>query len=381
MDAMPALPHPLTLEDRMLAGHRRRARREVAAQSLFLGVAGALLAAFALAAWLNSDPRWLAPTLTWIDGHAAPLALAALGASAWAMRQRMAADARRHVASSAAALPIWREVQRQRDTRLRWRFALQWTAALALLVALAALHAGDALWPALDGLRWSWLAALLAIVFVPAPRLRPHDAHLLPPRLARVPRGFAIFGSREFPNLPQWWWQGAGATWMRGRAAGALAFGLLIAPSEVAAIVVPLIALLLMALVNALDGAHRLAGAISQLLAERPPRVRQLWRSLMPLHGALALLLVALVLALCHRLGSGTAMLALIAVTTVLLVQIDLLMALTLRHRPARLAPVRRQCVLFAAALTSAFPPLLLLAAVVLWALLMQRLWRDAGDA
>lgn len=378
---MPALPHPLTLEDRMLAGHRWRARRVALAQTLFSGFAAALLAALALVAWLNSNPRWLAPTLDWLDGHAAPLALAALGASAWAMRQRMAADARRHAASSAAALPIWREVQRQRDTRLRWRFALQWTAALALLVGLTALHAGYAVWPALDALRWSWLAALLAIVFVPAPRVRPDDTHVLPPRLARVPAWFAIFGSRALPNLPQWWWQRAGSTWMRGRAASALGVGLLLAPSEVAAMVVPLIALLLMALVNALDGAHRLAGAISQLLAERPPRPRQLWRSLLPLHGALASLLVALVLALCQQLGFGTMALALIAATAFLVVQIDLLMALALRHRPARLVSARRQCALVAAALASAFPPLLLLAVAVLWVLLMQRIWRDAGDA
>lgn len=379
--AMPALPHPLTLEDRALAAHRWQARREARGQSLFLVAAYAVLAWLTLAAWLRHDAGWIASTLAWIHGHAVALAVAALVVSGWTMRRLMAADARRHARSSHAALPIWREMQRQRDTRLRWRFALQLSGALVCLAALVALQDVVAAWTMLDGLRWSWLAAVLALVFVPPPRRSSEGIGLDPPRLARAPAWLHWLDTPALPHLPQWWWQRAGASWMRGRAASALAFGLLVAPSEAAAIVVPVTLLMLMALANGLDIAHRLAGDVSQLLAERPPHARRIWRCLLPLHLLLALSLVSLVLALMHALGLGPLALALLAAALCLTAQIDLLLALLLRQQAARLGLVRVQCAVVAAALASAFPPLLPVAAAGLWLWLMRRVWTEAAHA
>ncbi|HRG17382.1 MAG TPA: hypothetical protein PLB00_15395, partial [Pseudomonadota bacterium] len=109
---MPALSHPLTLEDRSLAANRRRAWREAWAQSLFVGGSYAVFAMLAMAAWLRLDPDLLAPAADWIVAHATALALGALVAAAWTMRRRLGADARRHAQSSHAALPVWRDAQR-----------------------------------------------------------------------------------------------------------------------------------------------------------------------------------------------------------------------------------------------------------------------------
>jgi hypothetical protein len=381
MGTMPALTHPLTLEDRALTRNRWRQRRVAWGQSLFLVVVHATLATLAVMSWLQLDPRKLVSAARWVDLHASVLALAALLGAAWAMRRQLVADARRHAGSSHAALPIWRDVQRHRDTRLRWRFALQLTTTMLVAAALVAVHDVATAGSALDGLRWSWLAAVLALVFVPAPSHRPGTAATSLPRIARVPNWIAVFASRTLPHLPQWWWQRAGTTWMRGRAASALAIGLLVAPSEAAALIVPVVLLMLMALINALDVAHRLAGEISMLLAERPPVTHRLWRDLMPLHTLLTMLLIAPVLALLHLLGLGVPVLLVVAVVIALAAQIDLLFALVLRHRPARIGVVRLQCIVVAAALASAFAPLLLLAAVMLWALLMRRVWRDGPHA
>ena len=59
MGTMPALTHPLTLEDRALSRNRWRQRRAAWGQSLFLGVVHAMLATLAVMLWLQLDPATL----------------------------------------------------------------------------------------------------------------------------------------------------------------------------------------------------------------------------------------------------------------------------------------------------------------------------------
>lgn len=381
MGSMPALSHPLTLEDRSLAANRRRAWREAWAQSLFVGGSYAVFAMLAMAAWLRLDPDLLAPAADWIVAHATALALGALVAAAWTMRRRLGADARRHAQSSHAALPVWRDAQRQRDTRLRWQFAAGLVAAGGVLVGLFALHDASAALGVAGALRWSLLAAVLAIVFVPPPRSAIAATTAASPRLAAAPRWIAALATHDWPHLPQWWWQRAGSSWMRGRAASALATGLLLAPSEAAAIVVPITLLLLALLINALDAAHRLAGDVARLLAARPAAPRRLWRNLWPLHALLTAALVLAVASLLHLLGAGLGFAMLVVVALMLAASVDLLLAVVLRDAPQRLGIARTQCLILAAALASAFAPLVLPGAILLLAALARRVARDDAHA
>jgi len=381
MGSMPALSHPLTLEDRSLAANRRRAWREAWAQSLFVGGSYAVFAMLAMAAWLRLDPDLLAPAADWIVAHATALALGALVAAAWTMRRRLGADARRHAQSSHAALPVWRDAQRQRDTRLRWQFAAGLVAAGGVLVGLFALHDASAALGVAGALRWSLLAAVLAIVFVPPPRSAIAATTAASPRLAAAPRWIAALATHDWPHLPQWWWQRAGSSWMRGRAASALATGLLLAPSEAAAIVVPITLLLLALLINALDAAHRLAGDVARLLAARPAAPRRLWRNLWPLHALLTAALVLAVASLLHLLGAGLGFAMLVFVALMLAASVDLLLAVVLRDAPQRLGIARTQCLILAAALASAFAPLVLPGAILLLAALARRVARDDAHA
>ncbi len=381
MGSMPALSHPLTLEDRSLAANRRRAWREAWAQSLFVGGSYAVFAMLAMAAWLRLDPDLLAPAADWIVAHATALALGALVAAAWTMRRRLGADARRHAQSSHAALPVWRDAQRQRDTRLRWQFAAGLVAAGGVLVGLFALHDASAALGVAGALRWSLLAAVLAIVFVPPPRSAIAATTAASPRLAAAPRWIAALATHDLPHLPQWWWQRAGSSWMRGRAASALATGLLLAPSEAAAIVVPITLLLLALLINALDAAHRLAGDVARLLAARPAAPRRLWRNLWPLHALLTAALVLAVASLLHLLGAGLGFAMLVVVALMLAASVDLLLAVVLRDAPQRLGIARTQCLILAAALASAFAPLVLPGAILLLAALARRVARDDAHA
>jgi hypothetical protein len=381
MGSMPALSHPLTLEDRSLAANRRRAWREAWAQSLFVGGSYAVFAMLAMAAWLRLDPDLLAPAADWIVAHATALALGALVAAAWTMRRRLGADARRHAQSSHAALPVWRDAQRQRDTRLRWQFAAGLVAAGGVLVGLLALHDASAALGVAGALRWSLLAAVLAIVFVPPPRSAIAATTAASPRLAAAPRWIAALATHDWPHLPQWWWQRAGSSWMRGRAASALATGLLLAPSEAAAIVVPITLLLLALLINALDAAHRLAGDVARLLAARPAAPRRLWRNLWPLHALLTAALVLAVASLLHLLGAGLGFAMLVVVALMLAASVDLLLAVVLRDAPQRLGIARTQCLILAAALASAFAPLVLPGAILLLAALARRVARDDAHA
>lgn len=378
---MPALPHPLTLEERLLAENRWRARRAAIGESMFLGAGHAALLLLAVWAWLWLDAGVFAAMAAWVELQATSATLAVLVATAWAMRQRLARDARRHARSSQAALPIWRETQRRRDTRVRTRFALALTLGAAAAWALIALHDAQAATRIAAALRFALLAAWLAIVFVPAPPLGPDRLDAVSARLARVPRWIDRLAARDLPHLPQWWWQRAASTWMRGRAATALGAGLLLAPSEAVAIVVPLALLVLMALINALDVAHRLGGDAARLLAERPPGARRLWRSLWPLHLTLVAMLVALVLGVLHLVGVGAAALLAVGAAIVLVAQIDFLLALVLRRRPQRLPIVRLQAGLVAIAVAGAFAPLLVVGAVAGWAWLLRRVLREDGDA
>ena len=378
---MPALPHPLTLEDRLLAGNRWRARRAALGESMFLGAGYAALLLLAVWAWLRLDARAVAAVAAWIDVQATALTLAALLATAWAMRHRLTLDALRHARSSQAALPIWRETQRRRDVRVRTRFALALTLAAAAAWGLLALHDAQAATRIAAALRFALLAAWLAVVFVPAPRHGPDRMRGEQARLARVPRWIDVLARRDVPHLAQWWWQRAGSTWMRGRAATALAAGLLLAPSEAAAVVLPLALLVLMALVNALDVAHRLGGDAARLLAERPPGARRLWRNLWPLHLTLAAMLVVLVLGVLHLVGVGASALLAVGAAILLIAQIDFLLALLLRRHPERWPIVRLQAAVVAIAVAGAFPPLLVVGAVAGWAWLLQRVLREDGDA
>ena len=381
MGSMPALSHPLTLEDRSLAANRRRAWREAWAQSLFVGGSYAVFAMLAMAAWLRLDPDLLAPAADWIVAHATALALGALVAATWTIRRRLGADARRHAQSSHAALPVWRDAQRQRDTRLRWQFAAGLVAAGGVLVGLLALHDASAALGVAGALRWSLLAAVLAIVFVPPPRSAIAATTAASPRLAAAPRWIAALATHDWPHLPQWWWQRAGSSWMRGRAASALATGLLLAPSEAAAIVVPITLLLLTLLINALDAAHRLAGDVARLLAARPAAPRRLWRNLWPLHALLTAALVLAVASLLHLLGAGLGFAMLVVVALMLAASVDLLLAVVLRDAPQRLGIARTQCLILAAALASAFAPLVLPGAILLLAALARRVARDDAHA
>jgi hypothetical protein len=378
---MPALPHPLTLEERLLAENRWRARRAAIGESAFLGAGYAALSLLALWAWWRLDARAFAAMAAWVEVQATSLTLAALVVTAWAIRQRLAMDARRHAHSSQAALPIWRETQRRRDTRVRSRFALALTLGAVAAWALIALHDAQGATRIAAALRFALLAAWLAVVFVPAPRPGPDRLHAASARLARVPRWIEWLAARDLPHLSQWWWQRAASAWMRGRAATALGAGLLLAPSEAAAVVVPLTLLALMALVNALDAAHRLAGEVLRLLAERPPGARRLWRNLWPLQLVLAAMAALLVLGVLHLLGAGVAVLLATAAAILLIAQIDFLLALVLRRRPERLPIVRLQTGLIAIAVAGAFAPLLLVGAVAGWIWLLRRVLREDGDA
>jgi hypothetical protein len=168
---------------------------------------------------------------------------------------------------------------------------------------------------------------------------------------------------------------------MRGRAASALATGLLLAPSEAAAIVVPITLLLLALLINALDAAHRLAGDVARLLAARPAAPRRLWRNLWPLHALLTAALVLAVASLLHLLGAGLGFAMLVVVALMLAASVDLLLAVVLRDAPQRLGIARTQCLILAAALASAFAPLVLPGAILLLAALARRVARDDAHA
>jgi hypothetical protein len=381
MGTMPALTHPLTLEDRALSRNRWRQRRVAWGQSLFLGVVHAMLATLAVMLWLQLDPGTLVSAARWIDLHASALALSALVGAAWAMRRQLVADARRHARSSHAALPVWRDAQRQRDTRLRWLFACGLALASVAAMGLVALHDAASALTAADALRWSVLAALLAIVFVPAPRDRMTPEIAISARQATAPRWITALATHEWPHLPQWWWQRAGSTWMRGRAASALATGLLLAPSEAVAVVVPITLLLLGLLLNALDAAHRLAGDVARLLAMRPAPPRRLWRNLWPLHALLTAALALVVASLLHLLGAGLGIVMLVVAALMLGASIDLLLAVVLRDTPQRLGIARTQCLVLAAALASAFAPMVLPGALLLLAALARRVARDDGHA
>ncbi len=375
---MPALPHPLTLEDQMLAGHRWQARRALWPQTLFLAATYGVLAWVLVLLWWRVDAHWITAGAMWIRAHETLLALAAIGVAMVLARTRLRRDARRHAASAGAAMPVWRDMQRRRDTRTRMVLGLHAVASVTLVVGMVALHDPGAAWSSAASLRWSLLAALLTIVFMPAPAGRASTQATRPPRLAQVPRWLASLGSTDLPHLPQWWWQRAGSAWMRGRAATAMATGLLLAPTEAIAILLPMSLLMLAALFNALDVAHRLAAEVASVLAARPPCARRLWRALWPLHLGLTGLLAFVSSVLLQLVRITPAVTLVIGVAVVITASIDFLLAIVLRHAPHRLGLARMQLAVLAAALASAMPPLLPLAASGLLVLLARRVWR--GD-
>lgn len=380
---MSALPHPLTLEDRLLARNRGRARRELWAQSLFVAFLYAALGGFALLLWLGVDGARVQVMVLAAERHQVALSLVALVAAVLTTRARLRTDARRHLASAHAALPIWRDVQAGRDRRLRAQLVLRLALGFVLAVALVAVHDGAAAWAVADALRWSLVAAFLAIVLVPAadPR-RLVSAGVQPrARAATVPRWLGGLARPALPHLPQWWWQRSASLWLRGRAATTLAVGLLLAPSDAAAILLPIVLLMLMAVLNALDVAHRLAAEVESALAARPPTPKVLLQALWPLHTTLSLaaaVLPALILLLLRAPGS---LCAGVAIGVLLLSALDLRLAVLVRRDVRRLPIARTQVLLVLAALASALPMLLPAAALALLWTLARRLHAESMHA
>lgn len=367
----------------MLARNRWRVRRELWEQSLFVAAAYAALALLGLLLWLRVDPAPLQRAAAMVAQHQVGVALLALLAGLAATRARLVADARRHLASSHAALPIWREMQAARDRRLRARLILGTALGLALAIGLLALHDPGVAWSAAGALRWSLAAAFLAIVFAPGANAGTVLAHASArsARMASLPRWLGWMQRPALPHLPQWWWQRSASLWLRGRAATSLALGLLLAPTEATAILVPVTVLMLMALLNALDVAHRLGGEVESALAQRPPAPRLLSRALSPLHAALSLA-TAMFLALLLQLLQAPALLAaLVGAAVLLLSAIDLRLGLLLRREPRRLPLVRTQVLLVLAAVAAAMPLLLLPLAIVLLVACERRLRAESAHA
>ena len=78
MGDMPALPHPLTLEDQMLARNRGRLRRELWGQSLFVAGAYAAFAMLGLLLWLRVDAARLLWVAALVERHQVTLAVLAM---------------------------------------------------------------------------------------------------------------------------------------------------------------------------------------------------------------------------------------------------------------------------------------------------------------
>lgn len=380
---MPALPHPLTLEDQLLARNRGRARRELWAQSLFIVALYAALGGFALLSWLGVDTTRVLAVVAAVERHQGALALLALVAAVLATRARLRADARRHLASAHAALPIWRDLQLGRDRRLRTQLVLRLVLGFALAVTLIAVHDGSAAWAAADALRWSLVAAFLAIVLAPAADARRLVSEGAQPRAraATVPRWLSALARPALPHLPQWWWQRSASLWLRGRAATAVGIGLLLAPAEAAAIVLPIVLLMLMALLNALDVAHRLAADIESALAARPPMPKLLLQALWPLHATLTLVAAAFLALILLVLQASWPLCVLVAIAVMLLSALDLRLAVLLRRDARRIRIARTQVLLVLAALASALPMLLPLAALALLVALERRLRAESTHA
>lgn len=380
---MPTLPHPLTLEDRALARNRWSVRRALWEQTLFIGAVYTALAVVALALWWRMDATWIAQIAALIRRHESALALIALVAGSASTRVALQRDARRHYASAYAALPIQHEMQQWRDRHVRARTIGRMFAAAAIGLALFALRDLAAALTAAASLRWSLIAAFLGMVLMPAPRwtstLREGGSQRA--RAAHPPQWLASLSVTTLPYLPNWWWQRAGQTWMRGRAATMLAVGLLLAPSEVAAFLLPVTLLLIGALVNGLDVAHRLAGDAQYLLAARPPKATLLWRALWPLHVALTLALTGAFGVVLMALQLPALLVALVMVALMITASVDLLLAVVLRRTPARLTLARSQVVVITVAIASGLPILLPVFVVALAGMLVRNLRRDAAHA
>ncbi|MCC6563079.1 MAG: hypothetical protein IT478_17120 [Xanthomonadales bacterium] len=383
MGFMPALPHPLTLEDQLLARNRGRLRRELWGQSLFVALAYAALALLGLLLWLRVDPVQLGRISTMVERHQVALAVLALLAGVAATHARLVADARRHFASSHAALPIWRDTQAARDRRLRTRLVLRAALGFALVPLLLALRNPAAAWAMAGALRWSLAAAFLAIVFAPGANVRAVLAQDTARRArpASLPRWLGWMQRPALPHLPQWWWQRSASLWLRGRAAASLAIGLLLAPTDAAAILVPISVLMLMALLNALDVAHRLGSEVESALAQRPPSPRVLSLALRPLHAMLSLAAATRLALLLQSLQAPAVLAVLVAAAVLLLSAIDLRLALLLRREPHRLTLVRTQVLLVLAATAGAMPLLLPLLAPALLIACEQRLRAESAHA
>ncbi len=380
---MPTLPHPLTLEDHALARNRLRVRRTLWEQTVFGIAVYALLVMVALAWWLRMDAVWIAQAAESIRRYESVLALIALAAGSVFARLALHRDARRHYASAYAVLPIQHEMQRRRDRRLRALLIVRMLVATLLGLALLALRDPPAALIAADSLRWSLIVAFLGIVLMPAPRWAKTLRSEQPTRAraASAPPWLVWLSVPTLPYLPNWWWQRAGQTWMRGRAATILAVGLLLAPSEVAAFLLPVTLLLIGALVNGLDVAHRLAGDTEHLLAARPPKATVLWRALWPLHVVLTTLLVGFSGIVLMALQLPVLPVLLVLITLLIAASVDLLLAVVLRRTPVRLTMARTQLVLITVAITSALPLLMpLVVCALLWTLI-HRLRKDAAHA
>jgi hypothetical protein len=380
---MPALPHPLTLEDQLLARNRGRARRELWGQSLFVAAAYASLALLGLLLWLRVDPAQLDAASTMIERHRVALTVLALVAGLALTHARLVADTRRHLASAHAALPIWRDMQAVRDRRLRTRLVQRAALGFALVPLLAAMRNPAAAWAMADALRWSLAAAFLAIVFAPGANARTVLA-LYAQRRARpasLPRWLAWMQHPLLPHLPQWWWQRSASLWLRGRAATTLAFGLLLAPTDAIAILLPFVLLMLMAVLNALDVAHRLAAEIESALAARPPTPKVLLRALWPLHATLSLAAAVLPALILFLLQAPGLLCAGVAIAILWWSALDLRLAVLLRRDARRIRIARTQVLLVLAALAGALPMLLPVTALALLVALERRLLAESAHA
>ncbi len=160
-----------------------------------------------------------------------------------------------------------------------------------------------------------------------------------------------------------------------------LTIGLLLAPTEAIAVLVPLTLLMLGALISALDVAHRIAAQLSSALAARPPRAGTIWRALWPLHLAVTMAIVLFVVALLQLLQVASITTAAIGLAVILVASLDLLLAIECRRVPQRLGIARAQVVLIGAALASGLPPLVPLFVVALIWLLGSRVRKDAARA
>jgi hypothetical protein len=154
-----------------------------------------------------------------------------------------------------------------------------------------------------------------------------------------------------------------------------------LAPTDAIAILLPFVLLMLMAVLNALDVAHRLAAEIESALAARPPTPKVLLRALWPLHATLSLAAAVLPALILFLLQAPGLLCAGVAIAILWWSALDLRLAVLLRRDARRIRIARTQVLLVLAALAGALPMLLPVTALALLVALERRLLAESAHA